>query len=185
MTEHERSSRNPTVGASEDQKTCVFQIIHRRTPACVCRVDTADGRSPGSRIVASPCLPGRMRRQWLNRTRLPAHSCGGSCGFDRHMPGRTAFPIHPRRGTIDALVIDFSAWACQSGRRILMQSVAKVSFVLGGARSGKSRYAEGLIAALAPRWTPPWNYVATAEPGDAEMIERIAWHRARPGACAR
>jgi adenosylcobinamide kinase/adenosylcobinamide-phosphate guanylyltransferase len=63
-----------------------------------------------------------------------------------------------------------------------MQSVAKVSFVLGGARSGKSRYAEGLIAALAPRWTPPWNYVATAEPGDAEMIERIAAHRARRGA---
>jgi len=63
-----------------------------------------------------------------------------------------------------------------------MQSVAKLSLVLGGARSGKSRYAEGLIASLPQPWTPPWNYVATAEPGDAEMAERIAAHRARRGA---
>ena len=49
----------PVVGASEDQKTSiVFQIIHRRTPARVCRVDTDDGRSPGSRIVAPSRLPG-------------------------------------------------------------------------------------------------------------------------------
>jgi adenosylcobinamide kinase / adenosylcobinamide-phosphate guanylyltransferase len=64
-----------------------------------------------------------------------------------------------------------------------MQSVARVSLVLGGARSGKSRFAEGLIANLPPPWQPPWNYLATAEPGDAEMTERIAAHRARRGAC--
>jgi adenosylcobinamide kinase/adenosylcobinamide-phosphate guanylyltransferase len=63
-----------------------------------------------------------------------------------------------------------------------MASVAKLSLVLGGARSGKSRYAEGLITALPPIWTAPWNYIATAEPGDAEMTERIASHRARRGA---
>ena len=62
-----------------------------------------------------------------------------------------------------------------------MGSVAKLSLVLGGARSGKSRYAEGLIAALTPPWQAPWNYIATAEPGDAEMAERIASHRARRG----
>ena len=47
--------------------------------------------------------------------------------------------------------------------------------MLGGARSGKSRYAEGLIA----RSPKPWIYVATAEARDDEMAERIAEHRAR------
>ncbi len=63
-----------------------------------------------------------------------------------------------------------------------MTNVAKISLVLGGARSGKSRYAESLVAALPPPWKGPWNYVATAEAGDAEMAERIAAHRARRGA---
>jgi adenosylcobinamide kinase / adenosylcobinamide-phosphate guanylyltransferase len=63
-----------------------------------------------------------------------------------------------------------------------MLSVAKLTLVLGGARSGKSRYAESLIAALPPPWQPPWAYVATAEALDAEMAQRIETHRARRGA---
>ncbi len=50
-----------------------------------------------------------------------------------------------------------------------------LTLVLGGARSGKSRYAESLIAAL----PPPWIYVATADAGDGEMADRIALHQAR------
>ncbi len=52
--------------------------------------------------------------------------------------------------------------------------------VTGGARSGKSRFAEARLAALAP--AGPWRYVATAEPGDDEMRARIARHQARRGA---
>jgi adenosylcobinamide kinase / adenosylcobinamide-phosphate guanylyltransferase len=58
---------------------------------------------------------------------------------------------------------------------------APLTLVLGGARSGKSRYAESVIAKLPPNWQPPWLYVATAEPGDAEMTARIAAHRSRRG----
>ena len=59
-----------------------------------------------------------------------------------------------------------------------MSSLPKLTFVIGGARSGKSRYAESLIAAL----PPPWNYVATAEAADSEMTARISAHRERRGA---
>lgn len=52
---------------------------------------------------------------------------------------------------------------------------AEVVLVLGGARSGKSRHAEGLVTA-APR---PWIYVATAQALDGEMVERIRHHQAQ------
>ena len=47
--------------------------------------------------------------------------------------------------------------------------------VLGGARSGKSRYAETVVEASGLARL----YIATAEPLDAEMRERIATHRRR------
>ena len=52
-----------------------------------------------------------------------------------------------------------------------------VTLVIGGARSGKSRHAEILVEAQPGACV----YLATAEPGDEEMAERIRRHRARRG----
>ncbi len=54
---------------------------------------------------------------------------------------------------------------------------SKLTFVLGGARSGKSAFAMHLGGAL----PGPRHFLATAEPCDTEMRQRIAEHQARRG----
>lgn len=50
-----------------------------------------------------------------------------------------------------------------------------VILVIGGARSGKSKYAEELVTT----YNLPVSYVATATAIDSEMAERIAHHQTR------
>jgi adenosylcobinamide kinase/adenosylcobinamide-phosphate guanylyltransferase len=53
------------------------------------------------------------------------------------------------------------------------------ALVVGGVRSGKSRFAEELAAAAAARLGVGVTYLATAEPLDAEMADRIRRHQSR------
>ena len=52
-----------------------------------------------------------------------------------------------------------------------------IELVLGGVRSGKSRYAESVVKQL----PAPWIYLATGQAWDAEMLERIVRHQADRG----
>jgi adenosylcobinamide kinase/adenosylcobinamide-phosphate guanylyltransferase len=55
--------------------------------------------------------------------------------------------------------------------------MSRIIFITGGARSGKSRVAEN----IAECFGAPLCYIATGQPKDTEMAERIAAHRARRG----
>lgn len=58
-----------------------------------------------------------------------------------------------------------------------LPKIFRLALVLGGARSGKSRYALD----LAGTFPSPRLYMATAEAGDEEMRARIAQHRRTRG----
>lgn len=60
--------------------------------------------------------------------------------------------------------------------------MAKIILVTGGARSGKSQFAETTTLGLRKSGDKPAFYIATSEPFDTEMRGRIALHQQRRGA---
>ncbi|MCA0001415.1 bifunctional adenosylcobinamide kinase/adenosylcobinamide-phosphate guanylyltransferase [Mesorhizobium sp. B264B2A] len=58
-----------------------------------------------------------------------------------------------------------------------MPDRGRLTFIIGGGRSGNPPHAETLMTAL----PSPWAYIATAQPYDDEMRQRIALHRSRRG----
>ena len=99
--EHEKSSPDLPSARARTKRTpqtaCAFRIIHGYTPTHVCRVDPCDGRSPGSRIVASFCLPGvLLGSSGVTGRDYPLTVAGAAADLaDRLRPGRTAFPFRP------------------------------------------------------------------------------------------
>ena len=59
-----------------------------------------------------------------------------------------------------------------------MKKLHNLTFILGGASSGKSTYAEGLVISTGR----PRTYIATAQAFDDEMRQKIAAHIAQRGA---
>jgi len=62
-----------------------------------------------------------------------------------------------------------------------MAQFPHISLVLGGARSGKSLFAENLAELMSSAMSMPKIYMATAQAGDDEMAARIDQHRKRRG----
>src|SRR5690625_1896099 len=52
-----------------------------------------------------------------------------------------------------------------------------IIFITGGARSGKSSFAEDYAAAKAQQKAVGLNYIATSKPSDEEMVQRIKMHQ--------
>src|SRR5690349_23481239 len=63
----------------------------------------------------------------------------------------------------------------RDSRRLEAKMTGHVTFITGGARSGKSRHAESLAAASGA----PVVYIATMETRDSELEARVASHRLR------
>lgn len=86
--------------------------------------------------------------------------------------------LHPHTAAAAATLANSSP----SCKTMTASDLPPVTLILGGARSGKSTYAEQLAAQHVGRGRAgACVYLATATAGDAEMAERIARHQERRG----
>lgn len=83
--------------------------------------------------------------------------------------------IHPSQME----VLKFQERRAQDGGKVEGETRGGCTFVLGGARSGKSTFAERWASRLSEIHGLPVTYVATAQASDREMEDRILRHRIR------
>ena len=130
-------------------------------------LESIDGRSPGSRLIAS--LP-PSRPRWVSGSigrALAAHSCGGSHGFGPRSTDRTVFPFHPpprwgrrnhRRalwGSSFSLANDL-IYPRPRRPRAQQRSVGQSSAGPSASRSVRSKQAgSGVVASKAAMTDPP------------------------------
>ncbi len=95
-------------------------------------------------------------------------------------PGSSASPAQPDSQSTVVRPVEFErdvrAPALGGGA-----SLPRATLILGGARSGKSAYAEQIIEGARVSQGARPVYIATAEARDAEMAERIRQHQDRRG----
>ena len=143
-----------------------------------------------------PAFPAVVRRQWLNRSRLPAHSCGGSCGFGRRLSGgRTAFPIHPQGEGPSMAVLNGRMASFVNGRcRRCPAAALSLWLAILPHDSRSLRFSHIVLSRshdrpIIPRCTSqpvhhstvfsyfrshPWSRFITIDVGDGRVVDRLA-----------